>query len=315
MLKKNEFDILDFLKRTTTKVTQRSIAQATDLSVGTVNKVLENLEAQELIDNKKTLTDKGIEALEPYRVKRAVIIAAGIGERMIPVTLNTPKPLVRVNGVRIIDTLLDAIYSAGINEVYIVRGYLSEQFDQLLYKYPNIHFIENPIYNESNNISSVVCASYLLKNAYILEGDLLLKNQDLIRTYQYYSNYLAIPVDKTDDWCVKVDNKNAITKIAIGGTHCWQVAGISYWTEEDGAKLVGHAQEVYNAPGGKERFWDQVALEYHIKDYKGFAASMRTSSVRAGGVTSPRKPRAASHSRTYSLSSLRWSLPAAKSPS
>ena len=69
-------------------------------------------------------------------MKRAVFVAAGFGSRMVPITLNTPKPLVRVNGTRIIDTLLDAVVEAGIPEIVIVRGYLGEQFDQLLYKYP-----------------------------------------------------------------------------------------------------------------------------------------------------------------------------------
>lgn len=84
--------------------------------------------------------------------------------------INTPKPLIRVKGKRIIDSLLDAVIAAGIEEIYIVRGYLSEQFDQLLYKYPMIKYIENPAYNEANNISSIVCANYLLRNAYVLEA-------------------------------------------------------------------------------------------------------------------------------------------------
>lgn len=90
---------------------------------------------------------------------------------MVPITLNTPKPLVRVKGKRIIDSLLDAITAANIEEIYIIRGYLSEQFDQLLYKYPNIKFIENPAYNEANNISSAMCARYLLQNSYLCEAD------------------------------------------------------------------------------------------------------------------------------------------------
>ena len=84
------------------------------------------------------ITDKGLETLEPYRAKRAVFIAAGFGSRMVPITLNTPKPLVRVHGKRIIDSLIDACLEADIREIYIARGYLAEQFDQLLYKYPMI---------------------------------------------------------------------------------------------------------------------------------------------------------------------------------
>ena len=102
-----------------------------------------SLEALGYVDE-AGITEKGLEVLEPYRVRRAVFLAAGFGSRLVPVTLNTPKPLVRVKGTRMIDTMLDAVYAAGIEEVVVVRGYLGEQFDQLLYKYPGIRFVENP---------------------------------------------------------------------------------------------------------------------------------------------------------------------------
>ena len=75
------------------------------------------------------LTDAGLAALEPYRVRRMVVLAAGFGSRLRPVTLRTPKPLVRVNGRRIIDSLLDAACAAGIEDIVLVRGYLGGQFD------------------------------------------------------------------------------------------------------------------------------------------------------------------------------------------
>lgn len=264
-LSKKEFDVLAYLTENDF-TTQRKLAGETGMSIGSVNKYLSCLaEKGFLADNK--ITVKGLEALEPYRVKRAVFLAAGFGSRLVPITLNTPKPLVRVNGMRMIDSLLDGVIEAGIEEIYIVRGYLSEQFDQLLYKYPMIKFIENPIYNEANNIASISCASYLLKNAYVLESDLRLYNKKLITKYQYQTNYLGIKRDKTDDWCFAVDDRGIIKKLSIGGTDCYQMVGISYWDENDGAKLVGHIKDVYSAPGGKERFWDQVTLEYHLSDY------------------------------------------------
>lgn len=195
MITKKQFDILEALAESKTALSQRSIATAVSASIGSVNKTVSELtEAGFIADG--AITDAGLDALEPYRAKRAVFIAAGFGSRLVPITLNTPKPLVRVNGKRIIDSLLDAVTAAGISEIYIVRGYLGEQFDQLLYKYPNIKFIENPIYNESNNISSIMCASYLLKNAYVCEADLLLYNPKIIKRYQYYSNYIGVPVKK-----------------------------------------------------------------------------------------------------------------------
>jgi CTP:phosphocholine cytidylyltransferase-like protein len=267
-LTRNQFDILTFLEheKDEEKLTQRNIARMTGLSLGTVNKVMIFLGENGLFEN-KSLTAAGFEALEPYRVKRAIFIAAGFGSRLVPITLNTPKPLVRVKGARIIDTLLDAVCAAGIDEIIIVRGYLGEQFDQLKYKYPKIQFLENPVYNESNNISSIMCVRYMLQNAYVLESDLLLNNPALIRKYQYTSNYLGVPVERTDDWCFETCN-GIITRIKVGGQNCHHMFGISYWTQKDGARLADHIKQVYDEmPGGKERYWDQVALEYFIKDY------------------------------------------------
>ncbi len=266
MLNKKEFAILTYLEANNNeKLTQKELAEELNFSVGTVNKLWNELEEKGLIENKQ-ITKKGLNELEPYRVKRAIFIAAGFGSRLVPITLNTPKPLVRVKGVRIIDTLLDAVVAAGIEEIIIVRGYLAEQFDQLKYKYPMIKFVENPLYNESNNISSVMCIRYLLSNAYVLEADLLLSNPKLITKYQYNSNYLGVPTDKTDDWCFFMEG-DRIKRLGVGGVDCHHMFGISYWSEDDGRKLCNHVEQVYNSPGGKERYWDQVALGEYIKEY------------------------------------------------
>jgi CTP:phosphocholine cytidylyltransferase-like protein len=266
-ISRNQFDILTLLEREREAfLSQRAIARGAGLSLGTVNKTLIQL-GEAGFTGPAGITAKGLDALEPYRVKRAVFIAAGFGARLVPITLNTPKPLVRVKGVRIIDTLLDAVKAVGIQEIIIVRGYLGEQFDQLLYKYPGIQFLENPGYNESNNISSAMCVRYQLRNAYLLESDLLLRNPRLIAKYQYASNYLGVPAEETDDWCFETRNR-IITKLRVGGRNCHHMFGISYWNERDGAQLADHIKQVYEMPGGKERYWDQVALEYFIKEYQ-----------------------------------------------
>lgn len=266
MLSKKQFDILVYLTEQTSAQSQRAMAKDLDVSIGFINKTMQALTNDGLVEN-GCITDKGYEALEPYRVKRAIFMAAGFGSRLVPITLNTPKPLVRVHGVRMIDTLLDAVLAAGITEIYVIRGYLSEQFDQLLYKYPMIKFIENPLFNEANNIASIICAGPLIRNAYILESDLILSNPKLITKYQYSSNYLGIPVEQTDDWCVHLE-KGYIKEVGIGGVNCHQIVGISYWTDYDGSRLVEHIKTVYNAPGGKERLWGQVPLRYYHDEYQ-----------------------------------------------
>ena len=264
-LTRKQFDLLEVLAETGMSFTQRELETKTGHSLGTINRVLKELTEMKLIADGK-ITALGLNTMEPYRAKRAVFIAAGFGSRLVPITFNTPKPLVRVHGVRIIDHLIDACLQAGINEIYIVRGYLAEQFDQLLYKYPMIKFLENPAYNEANNISSALVARYMLSNTYVFEADLLISNPAIIKKYHYTSDFLAIKKDRTDDWCFEVKD-GIITEEKVGGENCWQMVGISYWNDTDGHKLSQDIFDVYQSPGGKERYWEQVPLVYRKKNY------------------------------------------------
>lgn len=264
-LTRKQFDILEALAVTSKTLTQRDLEKCTHHSLGTINRVMKELTESGFVAE-GVITNNGVDALEPYRAKRAVFIAAGFGSRLVPITFNTPKPLVRVHGKRIIDSLIDACLEAGINEIYIVRGYLAEQFDQLLYKYPMIKFLENPIYNEANNISSSMVARYMLSNAYMFEADLLISNPKIIKKYHYTSDFLAIRKERTDDWCFDVKD-GIIVGEKVGGENCWQMVGISYWNETDGHRLSQDIPDVYAEPGGKERYWEQVPLVYRKEHY------------------------------------------------
>ena len=266
MLNRKQFDLLVLLAESGEKLTQRQIETATGYSLGTINKVMKELTEARLTRD-GLITNEGREALEPYRAKTAIFLAAGFGSRMVPVTLNTPKPLVRVKGKRIIDSLLDACLAAGIENIYIVRGYLGEQFDQLLYKYPMIKFLENPFYNETNNISSAMVARYLMQDAYVLEADLLLSNPQIIRRYNYQSNVLGIWKERTDDWCL-TEKDGCVDVEKVGGLNCYQMVGIYYFNASDGAKLTGQLQQAYQEPGGKERYWETVPNQLFRGEYK-----------------------------------------------
>ena len=263
-LTRKEFDILVSLTEVSNKLSQRELEIKSGHSLSTVNRTLKDLNEKGYV-NEGIITNSGLNVLDQYAVKNAIFLAAGFGSRLVPITLNTPKPLVRVNGERIIDGLIDTVLGLGITNIIIVRGYLSEQFDQLKYKYPMIKFIENPIYNEANNIYSAIVAKYMLENTYVLESDFIIKNKKVLKKYHYTSDYLGSYMERTDDWCLTVNN-GIIKEEKIGGTDCYQMKGISYWNAEDGKKLATHLEEAYNSPGGKELYWEQVPLVKY-KDY------------------------------------------------
>ena len=140
-----------------------------------------------------------------YHVKRAVIMAAGIGKRMRPVTLEVPKPLIKVNGTRMIDTVIRGLRANGISEIYIVVGYLKEKFRCLEKEYEGVRLIENPYYDTCNNISSLYVARKYLEDVMILDGDQIIYNQQILCPDFERSGYNAVWTDQeTKEWLLDV---------------------------------------------------------------------------------------------------------------
>jgi len=215
------------------------------------------------------LTSLGREALEPFRVKRAIIVAAGFGSRMMPATKDRPKPMVRVNGVRIIDTLLKALLAVRIEDIVIVGGYQYEKLLELQKDYPTLQFIENKDYETMNNISSAMLAlDHLQGGCYFCEADLYISHPEaVIRKYQYASNILGSYSMETDDWSFKMED-GYLADYKKGNTYCYNYYGISYWTAEDCEKLKKDFADVFYGPEGKDYFWEYVPFVLRKEHYK-----------------------------------------------
>ena len=131
-----------------------------------------------------------------YKATKAIIMAAGKGKRMRPLTLKTPKPLVEVNGARMIDTVIRGLYLNKITEIYVVTGYLKEQFRPLETEYPGLRLIENPYYDDCNNISSLYAAREHIGGSLIIDGDQMIYDPDVLSPDFERSGYNAVWTDK-----------------------------------------------------------------------------------------------------------------------
>lgn len=204
-----------------------------------------------------------------FSVNKAIILAAGFGSRMIPVTLDTPKPLVKVNGTRIIDTLLDALLAAGINDITVVRGYKKEQFDILHEKYPKIKFRDNDFYASTNSISSLYSALDELDvedGCYICEADLIVKNPQVIAKLHSSSDFLAMPVERTDDWSLQEKDGWAVNYVK-GNVKCFNVFGIAYWSPGDCSKMKKDVKDLWDK-NDRNIFYEYVPLVRFRDNYK-----------------------------------------------
>ncbi len=272
MITRYEFEILTYLEREGVGTySVRALSDALCISGMTVMHVLDDLCDRSFISrtgDRLEITTEGLDALEPYRVKRAIIIAAGFGSRMMPATADRPKPMVTVNGVRIIDTLLDALIAAGITDITVVGGYRYEKLRDLLTKYPMLRLLNNTRFETENNISSAILASDFMRDGcYFCEADLYISNPKVILKYQYASNILGAYSLETDDWSFRLVDGYADC-YQKGNTYCYNYYGISYWTPEDCAKLRADWREAYHGYEGKDLFWEFIPLLQKKESYQ-----------------------------------------------
>lgn len=217
--------------------------------------------------------------IKTHIVKRAIIMAAGLGKRMQPLTFTTPKPLVKVNGVRMIDTVVDGLKINGINEIYVVVGHLKEQFYEWGRMRGDVNIIENPYYETCNNVSSLYVAREYLSDCIILDGDQIIYNPLILDPYFSLSGYNAVWCEgETKEWLMDVKDGVVKSCSTIGGSHGWQLYSISRWTAEDGAKMRRQLEYEFDS-GNRQIYWDNIPLTLYLNQYTLGIREMQKSDI------------------------------------
>ena len=204
-----------------------------------------------------------------HRAERAIIMGAGMGTRLRPATDEIPKPLVSVNGVRIIETVIRGLLANGIREIHIVTGYRAEAYQPLLLQYPDLDLIYNPFYAERNNISSMYEARAYLHSCVCVDGDNLIYNPEILHPEFESSGYAGIKArGETDEWLMIADENRMVQYTTKGGSKGWQLFGVCHLSEEDGLRLRRFLEEEYIGNRRYDIYWDDVALFLHLDAFR-----------------------------------------------
>lgn len=239
---------------------QRAIAAAGEMSLGSANRAYRDMVERGFAENFK-ITDAGFEALAPYKVENAVIMAAGLSSRFAPISYEKPKGVLRVRGEVLVERQIEQLRAAGIEDITVVVGYKKEYFFYLASKY-GVRIVVNPEYGRRNNNSSLMVVSEMLGNTYVCSSDDYF-TENPFEPYVYRAYYAGqYQEGATKEWCMRLGSKDRIDAVTIGGSDAWYMMGHVYFDRAFSKRFVEILEREYDLPQTADKLWEQIYIEH-----------------------------------------------------
>ena len=235
-------------------INQRILAAQTGHSLGIVNRSIKELISEGYLDEEIRPTEKALREAKEKAPKNAIILAAGFGMRMVPINTETPKGLLEIKGERLIECTIRQLHEVGITEIYIVVGFMKEQYEYLIDEY-GVDLIVAPDYTSKNNLHSLKTAADHLSNSYIIPCDIWCEKNPYSRNELYSWYMVSDMVD--DDSTVRVNRKQelVVQKEQAGGN---AMIGICYLLEAEAAIVRERLEELVRDSRYDGAFWEET---------------------------------------------------------
>lgn len=198
--------------------------------------------------------------------RNAIIMAAGMSTRFVPLSMEVPKALLRVKNEIMIERQIRQLQAAGIDEIVVVVGYMKEKFEYLKEKF-GVKLVENPYYQKMNNFSTLYVAREYLKNTFICSADnYFVKN--VFKESSEQSYYAAVYEEgKTEEWCLKCNEEQMITKVNVGGNNSWVMKGHVFLNMEFNRVLIPYLESAFATESMWGKYWEDIYIE-HMNELK-----------------------------------------------
>lgn len=235
-------------------INQRITAECCGHSLGVVNRSIKQLMKDGYLDDQVRPTEKANHEFQTKAPRNAVILAAGFGMRMVPINMETPKGLLEVNGEPIIERMIKQLHEVGIQQIYVVVGFMKEKFEYLIDKY-HVELVVNEEYVSKNNLHSLKLVLNELGNTYIVPCDIWC-DRNPFRRHELYSWYMVSDIVDNES-SVRVNRKMELVKVsdtAAGNA----MIGIAYLLEEQAIIVRNRIQEMSFDTHYDNSFWEEA---------------------------------------------------------
>lgn len=191
---------------------------------------------------------------------KAILLAAGMGSRLKPLTLITPKSLTVVNEKPLAERQIEFLKQKGIDEIIIVTGHLNEKFEYLKEKY-GVKLVYNDKYNVYNNIYTMYLVREYLPDSYVIDADVYINNNFIVSNINQSTYFTAYKKEFKDEWEISFNDNKKVTEINVKSGDGYILSGVSYWSKKDGEFITKRLEEKIDANNYKNLYWDDIVKE------------------------------------------------------
>ncbi len=246
-----ELDILNAIRKNP-KLNQREIANQSGYSLGFVNRVVKELQEEKWLSPSGELSEKAKTFIKENQPKKAVILAAGFGMRMVPINTEIPKGLLEVRGEVLIERMIRHLHEVGITDIQVVVGFMKERYEYLIDEF-NVQLVVNSEYQIKNNLHSLSKVKSSLDKTYIVPCDIWAE-ENPFSDFEPYSWYMV--TDETSvESTVRVNRKRELVMVDEDEEGN-QMIGLCYVMGQEAKAVQEKLQEFSKKPSYDHEFWE-----------------------------------------------------------